>query len=751
MKGGLFLYRWFRDVSITRKLYFTVGIMAVLIGVELFVLFFSLSTLSSLRAYVGGEGLWSKAQKDAVFHLYRYGISRNEEDYDLFEQFMRVPIGDSKGRQVLLLKKHRDVNLAREGFLEGRNNPADIDGMISLFTRFDNVFYIRKAIVIWGEGEAVAMQLMPLAQKLRDEIHSPHPSQDKIRGLLVSIDVTNQKLTAFEDEFSYTLGEGSRWLEKLVLRLLFTTALTVEATGLLLVISVSRRIQKGLAEIIRAAKSVSTGELYSRARVLSRDEIGVVANSFNEMAGTLQVRMKQLAELNQHLGHEIAERKRTEEVLRETNETLERRVTERATTLTHLTDALRNEAADRERAEAALRQSQKMDAIGQLTGGIAHDFNNMLAAVSGNLEMISRRTAEGRTADLERYIEAALTSTARAATLSHRLLAFSRHQTPDPKVTDINRVVLGMEELFRNTVGPAIHVDTRLASDLHPVLCDPNQLENALLNLIINARDAMPDGGSLVIETTNSVVADREGAPNSGIDLSPGDYATLIITDTGVGMTPETLAHAFDPFFTTKPSGQGTGLGLSMVYGFVEQSGGKVFLRTAEGQGTTVTLHLPRVFRAVQQPPEPEMVATYDSPEAPENAVVLVVEDEPDLRMVVVDLLEDIGYTVLVAEDGATGLAIVDSQARIDLLVSDVGLPGNISGRQLADSALQRRSDLSVLFITGYAEGATAGSDLLDEGRQVMTKPFSLTAFASTVHGIISRPIPRPSNQNRPP
>jgi signal transduction histidine kinase/CheY-like chemotaxis protein len=743
MNHGFSLYRWFRNVSITRKLYFTVGIMALLIGVELFVLFFSLSTLSSLRAYVGGEGLWSKAQKDAVFHLYKYGTSRSEDDYKLFEQFMRVPIGDAKTRDVLLMKNDRNMDQAREGFLEGRNHPADIDGMISLFVRFGNVYYISKAITIWGDGQEVAMQLLPLAHRLRDEIHSPNPSQDRIRELLASIDTTNQNLTVFEDAFSYTLGEGSRWLEKVVLRLLFATALTVEATGLLLVISVSRGIQKGLAEIIRAARLFSTGELSTRAKVLSGDEIGVVANSFNAMADTLQVRMKQLAELNQDLGHEIAERERAQEVLRQTNETLELRVTERATTLTHLMDALRNEAADRERAEAALRQSQKMDAIGQLTGGIAHDFNNMLAAISGNLEMMSRRAAEGRTNELQRYIEAALTSTARAATLSHRLLAFSRRQTPDRKSTDINRVVLGMEELFRNTVGPAIEVETRLASDLHPILCDPNQLENALLNLIINARDAMPDGGTLMIETTNSVVADRQDVPNNGIDLPPGDYATLTITDTGVGMTPATLARAFDPFFTTKPSGQGTGLGLSMVYGFVQQSNGKVFLRSKEGQGTTVTLRLPRHLEAAQPSAEPQMVPTCDPQEAPENAVVLVVEDEPDLRMVVVDLLEDIGYTVLVAEDGATGLAIVDSQARIDLLVSDVGLPGNISGRQLVNAALKRRSDLNVLFITGYADGSAAGSELL-EGMQVMTKPFSLTAFASKVHGIISGPDRRP-------
>jgi CheY-like chemotaxis protein len=374
-----------------------------------------------------------------------------------------------------------------------------------------------------------------------------------------------------------------------------------------------------------------------------------------------------------------------------------------------------------------------MDAIGQLTGGIAHDFNNMLAGISGSLEMISRRTAQGRTEGLERYIEAALTSTARAAALTHRLLAFSRRQTLDPQPTDMNRLVLGMAEFFRNTVGPAIRIETRLASELHLTLCDPSQLENTLLNLIINARDAMPDGGSLVIETGNSVVPDRGGETGDEPDPPPGHYATLIVTDTGAGMTAATLARAFDPFFSTKPLGQGTGLGLSMVYGFVQQSGGKVLLRSKEGFGTTVTIYLPRHLEAASKPEEADVLAACH----PQASVVLVVEDEPDVRMVVVDMLKDIGYTVLVAADGASGLKILDSQTRIDLLVSDVGLPGGINGRQLADAARQRRLDLKVLFITGYSEVFTAGSGLLDEDMQVITKPFSLTAFADKVQGMV--------------
>jgi hypothetical protein len=222
MRDGFFLNRWFRDIPIARKLYFTVGTMALLIGVELFVLLFSLNALSSLRAYVGGEGLWSKAQKDAVFHLYKYGVSRTDKDYELFERFMRIPIGDARARRELLME-HRNIYAAREGFLEGRNHPDDIYGMITLFVIFHNIYYIKKAIAIWGDAQAMAMQLLPIAENLREKIDSQNPSQNRISTILVSISTINEQLTALEDEFSFTLGEASRWLERIVFRLLFIT------------------------------------------------------------------------------------------------------------------------------------------------------------------------------------------------------------------------------------------------------------------------------------------------------------------------------------------------------------------------------------------------------------------------------------------------------------------------------------------------------------------------------------------------
>lgn len=287
MKKNYSLSKWLKNVSIAKKLYFTVGIMALLIGLELFTLIFALNTLSSVRAYVGGEGLWSKAQKDALFYLYKYGVGRNETDYRLFKDFMRVPLGDGKARKEMQ-KPNMNMAIVKKGFLEGRNHPDDIEGMVLLFLRFNKVSYINKAIVIWGEAEPYALQLNSIADSLSLEINSPSPSQARITQLLNHIGPINLKLTKLEDDFSYTLGEGSRWLEGLIKKLLFAIALTVEISGLLLAISLSRSIQRGLNEIISAAKNFAKGNLSVRAAVFSSDEIGVVANSFNQMSSDLQ-------------------------------------------------------------------------------------------------------------------------------------------------------------------------------------------------------------------------------------------------------------------------------------------------------------------------------------------------------------------------------------------------------------------------------------------------------------------------------
>jgi signal transduction histidine kinase len=385
-------------------------------------------------------------------------------------------------------------------------------------------------------------------------------------------------------------------------------------------------------------------------------------------------------------------------------------------------------------AEEQLRQAQKMEAVGQLTGGLAHDFNNLLTGISGALEMINVRVAQGRTAELDRYVGAAQGAARRAAALTHRLLAFSRRQTLDPRPTDVDRLVTGMEDLVRRTVGPQIEVEVVGTAGLWSALVDPNQLENALLNLCINARDAMPDGGRITIETANKWLDERAGPLR---DLPPGQYLALCVTDTGTGMSPEVQERAFDPFYTTKPLGEGTGLGLSMIYGFARQSGGQVRIYSEEGVGTTVCIYLPRHYGAGDLEPAPGEAAE-DAASPAKGRTVLVVDDEPMIRMLVVEVLGELGYATLEAGDGAAAMRILSSGARPDLLVTDVGLPGQMNGRQVADAAVAQVPGLKVLFITGYAESAVIGNGQLGPNMALVTKPFAMDAIAAKVSALLA-------------
>ncbi|MEC5384450.1 PAS domain-containing protein [Uliginosibacterium sp. H3] len=397
---------------------------------------------------------------------------------------------------------------------------------------------------------------------------------------------------------------------------------------------------------------------------------------------------------------------------------------------TDITERLR-EQRELLSAQEALRQAQKMEAVGQLTGGIAHDFNNLLAAISGSLQLIKVKLERGNTAGIDRYIDMSENSVRRASALTQRLLAFSRRQTLDPKPTDINRLMSGMEELVRRTVGPSVEVEVRGADSLWATKVDAPQLENALLNLCINARDAMPQGGKLAIETANRSLDERAARER---ELPPGEYVSLSVTDTGSGIPPDLVKRIFDPFFTTKPLGQGTGLGLSMVYGFVRQSGGQVRVDSALGRGTTMCIYLPRHIGNADESEEntsARLVATGD------DETILLIEDEETIRSVMTEVLGEAGYRVLSAPDGPSGLRILQGAGRIDLLITDVGLPGGLNGRQVADAGREHRPELKVLFITGYAETVAVGNGLMAHGMQVMTKPFEIAGLANKVREML--------------
>jgi len=394
--------------------------------------------------------------------------------------------------------------------------------------------------------------------------------------------------------------------------------------------------------------------------------------------------------------------------------------------------AFLRDTTERRRIEEQLRQSQKMEAVGQLTGGVAHDFNNLLTVIMGNLDNLRHLMPDN--AETRRMIEAIMRAAGRAATLTHRLLAFARRQPLEPKSIEVNRLVAGMSDLLHRSLGEGIVIETVLAGGLWRTLADPNQLENALLNLAVNARDAMPLGGKLTIETANAFLDEAYAGAHD--DVRPGQYVLIAVSDTGTGMSREVAEKAFEPFFTTKEVGQGTGLGLPQVYGFVKQSGGHVKIYSEPGEGTTVKLYLPRLAatagRAIESAAEPE-----PADEATSTETVLVVEDDEDVRSYSAEILRGLGYRVVEAATGPAALHLLDAEAEVALLFTDVGLPGGLNGRQLADEARRRRPDIKVLFTTGYARNAIVHQGRLDPGVELLVKPFTAASLGAKVQQML--------------
>jgi signal transduction histidine kinase len=427
-------------------------------------------------------------------------------------------------------------------------------------------------------------------------------------------------------------------------------------------------------------------------------------------------------------------RRETARALEDAARLLEVQVARRTAELAAANELLLAEAAERERVEGVLRQAQKMEGIGQLTGGVAHDFNNLLTIIVGNLEAMQRQlqSPAADLVDVARSADGAMRGAQRAVSLTQRLLAFSRQQPLDPKPMDVSRLITGMSDLLRRTIGEHIAIETVLAGGLWRAHVDANQLEIAILNLAVNARDAMPEGGKLTIETANAHL--DEGYAAAQAEVVPGQYIMLAITDNGSGMTREVLAKAFEPFFTTKDVGHGTGLGLSQVYGFVKQSGGHVKIYSEPGEGTSVKIYLPRLHSE-------EAATTAEAILKPAlgdgSETVLVVEDDDDVRKYTRGVLGELGYRVLEAASGTAALDIIDRQPEIQLLFTDVGLPGGMNGRQLAEEARRRRPGLKVLFTTGYARNAIVHDGRLDPGVQLITKPFTYAALAAKLRGIL--------------
>ena len=481
----------------------------------------------------------------------------------------------------------------------------------------------------------------------------------------------------------------------------------------------------------KAVKSVSAAKLAEIGKVLA-------ATGASDPLVEARTQNQELLQVLADLKAKQDESERLNAELEETNRgvvALYAELDEKAAELSALNGQLEGRVAaavsECQQANDALRQSQKMEAVGQLTGGIAHDFNNLLQIVTGNLEMLTRRLPADDVR-LRRAADNAMSGAQRAATLTQRLLAFARRQPLAPKPLDPNHLVDGLSDLMRRTLGESVSVDVRLAPELWKVEADANQLENALLNLAVNARDAMEPGGTLTISTANGIIGEADAED----DAMPGHYVSLAVCDTGAGMSEATMSRVFEPFFTTKEVGKGTGLGLSMVYGFVKQSGGHLRIESALGRGTTVTLYLPKFTGVV---PAEEQLVVSETASARAGETILVVEDDPDVRAHSCDVLVELGYAVTAVADGPAAIDVLDGLGRIDLIFTDVVLTGPMNGRDIADHAQTSRPQTPILFTSGYAREAITHDARLDEGIALLSKPFSYIDLASAVRKAIDQ------------
>lgn len=503
--------------------------------------------------------------------------------------------------------------------------------------------------------------------------------------------------------FAAAVGLPLEQLEAPVRESLWGVSLAGVLTGtaaLVLAFFVARILDRGFLTLHRSARNLDRGEAVVDDTHSMIREVNEVVTAMSQVSHNLVERTKALAELTNSLETQVADR----------------------------TTELVAEMKRREESEVQLAQLQRIEAIGKLTGGIAHDFNNMLAVIISSLELMRRRLSRGDT-DVNRLIDSAMKGADNAANLTQRLLAFSRQQALDPQVVDCNKLVAGMSEILYHTIPETIEIETVLAGGLWRTHIDRRGLENAILNLAVNARDAMPEGGKLTIETANAHL--DEGYADDHADVSAGQYVMLAVTDTGVGMSEEVRERVFEPFFTTKGTGQGTGLGLSQVHGFIKQSGGHIMIYSEIGQGTTVKLYLPRLVKDVQE--REDAPAHGDPiPRSKKRQLVLVAEDEEAVRRGTVSMLEELGYAVLEAESGVEALEKIDSHPEIALLITDVVMPG-MNGRQLADEAAKRRPDLRVLFSTGYTRNAIVHHGTLDPGVHLINKPFTLGTLARKI------------------
>ena len=856
----------FRRLPVSRKLLMIVGVFVAIVVCVFYLGVLRSDILSGVRAYVGGEGLWSKAEKRAALSLTDYAASHSESDYQQYLAEIAVPIGDKQAR-LQLQSSSPNMELVREGFVQGRNSPADVDRMATLFRRFGSVGYMARAIAIWTEGDRYIDQLRSLADDLHREVNSLHPDAQKISEITDQIAVVDDRVTPLEDEFSSTLSEGARWIDRLlsVATLLASGVLLLIGIGLssavlnqfrdseekyrnlintandgILVIDAETRLileannklghmlgipeqqlvglpestlypadpESGRAPLtpnkakaplsqqlvlvradgapVQVEVSVSATELNGRPAVLGifrdiRDRL--------EAAAVLQRSEERFSYLIQNLSdvitvvavdgtmlyhspsiERVAGYKPSEllgksllSFIHPDDEPAVRAALERVTlkvgsaappefrfcrkdgTCVWLESFANNrlnavsvggvgvtprDATGRRGLEEQVRQAQKMEAVGRLAGGIAHDFNNLLMVIRGYAEIVQQE--ESASPSVRKSVDTIVRTTESAASLTRQLLSFSRKHVFSPQVLDLNFLVNRMSEMLLGVLRDEMEFVVKLDPDSCCISADPGQIEQVIMNLVVNARDAMPQGGKLTLETAHLGTDALRSKRFSGMPL--GEYVVLSVADTGVGMDADTQSRIFEPFFTTKNKDEGTGLGLSVVYNIVRASGAHVRVSSELGRGATFQIFFPRVASPVKpQPVEHPVEALRTGMET-----ILVAEDQPDLRWMICQFVQQLGYSVLEAKDGGDAVALAEQyRGTIDVLVTDIVMP-HVRGSEVARLLSLSRPGMKVIFMSGYTEGEFGGGlGEVGAGTTILQKPFELDALAVKIREVL--------------
>ena len=734
-------HKLFLDLPAPKKLVVILWLFLVVVVGLLGLSYMTIENLSAARAYVGGEGLWSKAQKQAVHDLLRYSMSRSEKDFEAYQNALLVPLGDRQAR-LELEKPVPEMSVVRKGLIQGRNSPEDVKGMAAMFRHCRQLNRMSEAISIWSQGDALIEQLQRLGDDLHREISSERPNALRIAEMARQVDIIGDQLTPLEDRFSYALGAGARQGKRLFLLVTFgATALSLIG-GLLFTAFLLRHMRqteqryKHLIDtandvilVIDAATGIvveanaRSGEFLGRPTrelVGTRAEPIVLESDHEAYRGMLKAALEGTAVAGRelHLIHSDGSALAVE-VNASMTEFEGKRIVQ----------GIFRDIRERKRLEEEARQVQKMEVVARLVGGIAHDFNNLLMVILTQISKI--RSLPDRT-QLLKHAETVRTAAERAASLTKQLLAFGRRQVLVLQVLDLNELLGEVKEMLSTL--PTEHVQLMMepSSQLLPVEVDPGKIEQVIMNLAVNACDAMPAGGVLTIKTARA----SRTAPGTPATSDPAPYAMVEMADSGCGMDAETKAHLFEPFFTTKPIGKGTGLGLSTAYGIVKQSGGSIEVESLPGKGTTFRVYLP----IVEQTMSPRAAPKISNPVMGGSETVLLAEDQSSIRTVLREFLESEGYKILEAQNGNDALEIAKHYTgSIDVLVTDVIMP-QLRGIELANRVTEIYPGISVILMSGYSEDALVENRLLSERNMTLIqKPFDPEELAQKIRESLNR------------